>query len=366
VSVGRRILQAVGRGSGGFLIGLFLIGYAAPYLPPTWFWWTDLLALMLPLLGAGVGVLAVALIGQGVYKRTWGRVGLAVTLLVFVAVRFGPSAVVSGASGKDARMLGILTFNVPPSQARDSASAARLRRLMQREAPEVLALQETWVRISSRRGIAGASETLRGLLVDSLGYAVPRAHPLQTTIHQPVVGRIGLDSVSVHPLPPDGDTNPRSRYTRTVFDWEGREAVLYNVHLHTVGTHPRDLRAAGWALGAWRALFRTYRESALRRAKQARVLRRHIERETRSVLVVGDFNSTPHQWAYRHVAEGLQRTGGWGCGATFPAQWPVVQIDHVLAGPAWTIVGAQVPTVDKAASISDHRPVAARVQWRDD
>jgi endonuclease/exonuclease/phosphatase family metal-dependent hydrolase len=81
------------------------------------------------------------------------------------------------------------------------------------------------------------------------------------------------------------------------------------------------------------------------------------------VLVVGDFNSTPHQWAYRHLAQGLQRVGSRD--ATFPADRPVVRIDHILAGPAWEVVDARVPVPRQDTAISDHRPVTAQLRWRD-
>ena len=80
------------------------------------------------------------------------------------------------------------------------------------------------------------------------------------------------------------------------------------------------------------------------------------------MLVAGDFNSTPHQWAYRHIAQGLRAGGG---GATFPAWRPLVQIDHVLAGPAWCIEATTVLRPRAGRLISDHRPVVAQLRWRD-
>ncbi|MFB6278145.1 MAG: hypothetical protein ABEK75_01430, partial [Salinibacter sp.] len=286
MAVRRRILRTLGWGAAAGLIGIFLIGYAAPHLSPARFWWADLAALLVPTLGVMVGVLAVGLLGQGLYRRAWGRTGSAVILLGLLAVRFGPSVAIRDASGSASEALRVMTFNVPPSQAQDSASAAQLRRLMQQEAPDVLALQEAWITTGaagSKSELAATSGSASVILTDSLGYAPPRAGPLQTTIDQPVLGRFALDSVSVHPLPPDGDANPRARYTRVAFRWQGREAVLYNVHLHTVGVHLRDLRSVGSVLEACRILLRTYRAGALRRAEQARVIRRHIEQETRPV-----------------------------------------------------------------------------------
>lgn len=361
----RRILRVLGWGAVGLLCGGFLIGYTAPYLPPARFWWTDLFAVVLLPLGVGVGLVGGVLLGQGLYRRAWGRVAVAGVLLGLVALRFGPRLAGGDAPGTAAETLRLMTFNLPPSTVNDSASRRALDELMQEQTPDVLALQESWLNTgrSVQAGLDGASGSIRRLLDGSLGYAPPRVHPLQTRIRRPVLGRSILDSMTVHPLPLAGDTNPRSRYTRAYFTWHGREAVLYNLHLHTVGMNPEEMWATGELFDQWRTALQIYRAGALRRAEQARIIRRHIEQETRPVLVVGDFNSTRHQWAYREIATGLQRAG---TGGTFPAHRPLVRIDHVLAGPAWEVVSARVPSPNENAAISDHRPVAAQLRWRED
>ncbi len=361
----RRILRILGWGAAALLGGAFLLGYAAPYLPPARFWWADLFAVVLPPLALAVGLVGSVLLGQGLYRRTWGRVVVAGMCLGLVALRFGPRPAGGDALAGEGETLRLMTFNLPPSMVGTPASGRALTQLMQREAPDVLALQESWLNTgrSAQAGTGDAAASTRRLLDETLGYAPPRARPPQTRTYQPVLGRSRLDSMTVHPLPPAGDTNPRVRYTRVYFAWRGREAVLYNLHLHTVGMNPRKMLATGAFVSRWRTALQTYREGALRRAEQARVIRRHIEQETRPVLVVGDFNSTRHQWAYRHIAEGLRRTG---TGGTFPARRPLVRIDHVLAGPAWEVGAARVPALDEEAPISDHRPVAVQLRWAAD
>jgi endonuclease/exonuclease/phosphatase family metal-dependent hydrolase len=265
-----------------------------------------------------------------------------------------------------------MTFNVPPRWSRSQVSEGptSLAGLVRHEAPHVLALQE--LRLETGAGTSGQTErmspSVRALLAPPAGYTLPRWLPATTLIQQPVLGRLPLDSMSVHPLPPDGKTRARSRYTRTLFAWQGRPAVLYNVHLHSIGrARPWTLMPAEWtSLARWRTFLQSYREGALRRAQQARLIRRRIERESRPVLVAGDFNSTPHQWAYRHLAQGLQSAVTRrmrGRGSTFPARRPLVQIDHVLAGPAWQVTAAQIPAAG-AGVVSDHRPVVVQLRWK--
>jgi endonuclease/exonuclease/phosphatase family metal-dependent hydrolase len=364
----RRILQALGWGAAGLLVGLFLVGYAAPYLSPARFWWADLFAVGLPVLSIGVGLLGVGLCGWGGVRRRWGRVAVGVGLLALLLVRFGPRLAAWGPAPADGDALQLMTFNVPAGIG--EASSTSLIDVVRREAPDVLALQESRLRTgrTPTADARGLSASVRALLDPAAGYRLPRGLPPATIIQQPVFGRGSLDSLSVHPLPPDGATSARSRYTRTQFSWRGRTVVLYNVHLHSVGeARPWTLLPEGWmSWGHWRTFLRTYREGALRRAQQARLLRRRLQREEHPVIIVGDFNSTPHQWAYRHVAQGLQsavcrRVRGWG--GTFPARRPLVQIDHVLADPAWQVTAARIPA-DGAAAVSDHRPVVAHLRWK--
>jgi len=370
VTVFRRILRGLGWGAAGGLVAAFLVGYAAPYLSPGRFWWADLFAVVLPPLSLVVGLLGLGLGGWGLYRRAWGRVALAATLLLLLTVRFGPRLSAWGPPANSSGGLRVMSFNVPSTFVGTPRSDVPMAAFVKQEAVDVLALQESQVKTGEKASpptLVRLSSSLHRLLRDTTGYDVPRVLPPTTQIQQPVVGRVRLDSMSVHPLPPTGETDARSRYTRTQFTWRGRTAVLYNLHLHTIGS-VRPWSLSGWgSLEGWKAFLRSYRQGALRRARQARVIRREIEREPHPVIVAGDFNSTSHQWAYRHIAQGLQnattqRLAGWA--ATFPAQRPLVRIDHILVGPAWRVTDAWVP-VPTAPPISDHRAVVAELRWRD-
>lgn len=352
------------------LIGVFLTGYAAPYLSPRYFWWTDLFAVFVPGLGMVVALLSVWFCVQGYLESNWRRIALGGLLCVLLVVRFGDGLAAWGPSVAEASALRVMTFNVPPTFVRDAPQAASLRALVRQESPHVLALQESKITVSKDGETTGprTSSAIRAVLKEPGAYSLPQWHSAPSLISQPVVGRVVLDSISVHSLPPDGQKNARARYTRTTFTWQGRPAVLYNVHLHTVGSRrPWTMVPAEWTMPRrWMQFLRAYRNGALRRAQQARLIRRRIEREERPVIVVGDFNSTPHQWAYRHIAKGLQsavnrRVRGWG--GTFPTRYPLVQIDHIVADPAWQVTMARIPP-SGSPKVSDHRPVVAHLRWK--
>lgn len=83
-----------------------------------------------------------------------------------------------------------------------------------------------------------------------------------------------------------------------------------------------------------------------------------------SLILTGDFNSTPWSWSLRRQdkALGLERRtralASWPSGAfsrVLKAPFPVLPIDHVYAGKAWKTV-----KVERGPSLgSDHRPVVA-------
>jgi endonuclease/exonuclease/phosphatase (EEP) superfamily protein YafD len=98
---------------------------------------------------------------------------------------------------------------------------------------------------------------------------------------------------------------------------------------------------------------------------QSRVLARKLARFPKdSLILTGDFNSTPWSWSLRRQdrALGLERrtralpswpTGDFSRLASAP--FPVLPIDHVYAGKAWKTV-----KVERGPSLgSDHRPVVA-------
>ncbi len=77
------------------------------------------------------------------------------------------------------------------------------------------------------------------------------------------------------------------------------------------------------------------------------------------LLVVGDFNSPPRGLFFNAISRNLSDTwqsGGRGTGSTFPSNFPLLPIDHVLARGV-SIERAFVPAVHA----SDHRPMI--VDW---
>ena len=348
------------------LLLLFSVGYLAAYLPPEPFWWADLIAVTLPYLSVALLVGAVL----ALLARRW-RLGVVHALLLLLAVlRFFPEGWLEGAEAAEPEeVLTLMTFNIPRwAYLTEAAQRDAMLSLVQAERPHLVALQEAEVVYpSAAEGQLRAAPYVRRLK-DSLGYQIadlPRTWDVRT--NQPVLSRI--DVVEQMPLQLGGKLRASGvLLTRLQFVWQGRQAVLYNLHLRSFGEqkpwrefdgHPFDPRF-------WLSYLRQYRRAFHIRAEQARLIRNLLEKETLPMIVCGDFNSTPHNWVYHHLRRGLSlrdayRTAGRGWGATYHARLPFARIDFVLASPAWEVVSAHVPDV----VLSDHRPLVAQLRLKE-
>jgi len=171
--------------------------------------------------------------------------------------------------------------------------------------------------------------------------ALKKAYPYRSTCH----ARYGCD-IRIHSRWPIIDQHD------VYGDGEGLVTTWATLR------HPRDdFTVVGnhfvWPIpaGRWQA--------------QSRLMARKIARFPRdSLIVTGDFNSTPWSWSLRRQdkALGLERRtralASWPTGAftrLASAPFPVLPIDHVYAGKAWKTV-----KVERGPSLgSDHRPVVA-------
>lgn len=367
----RRLTRYAVSAFDALVVGLFLLGYAAAYVPPAFSWWMELIAVGLPYAALWIVLATAGYALAGDLRRALGH-GV---LVLLVVLRFLPAGWPTPGTPAPEDLI-LLTVNAPPI-GDERVQARRLRELAQRYDPDLVALQETRARYRIREGFPLSSSAFSiAALVDTLDYEpavldpeVRRSRTRSLNVSQPVLSRAVPVEMTYHLLD-SGDPEGRQTYvTRAVFSWQGREAVLFNVHLRSYGANkPWEDDAEAAVQDTTTAVGRylpQYREAIGLRGREAEQLRTMIEGETQPVLVMGDLNSTMHSWAYRHLkAAGLQdaflQTGReWG--GTFHARFPLVRIDFVLAGPEWEVVTATVPD----ATFSDHRPLVVRLRWRD-
>ncbi|MEO0559738.1 MAG: endonuclease/exonuclease/phosphatase family protein [Bacteroidota bacterium] len=353
------------------VVAAVAIGLAAALLHPRWFWWAQLVAIGLPY---AASVLALTTLGA-MLLRWRGLLVVHAVLLALVLVRADvPSRLASPTPGPDT--LHLTTFNLPqtgPSQEslRDSAAA-----FAQSVAPDLLLLQDTWVShelVNHEEAVHVAAILARApyelAIPDTLQSLEERSRP---EIGVPVLVRRGrgIEVVEQEGIVPDGGSD-MSIALRSHLRWEGREFVLYNLHLRSFGpTKPWEDPEVIWNRpSTWGRYLRQYRRVYAQRASEAEQIGARIAEETLPVIVAGDFNSTADNWSARHLRHaGVRREdafhhgAGLGWGGTYHAARPLVRIDHVYVDPAFEVASAHVMDV----GFSDHRPVLTQLRWASD
>lgn len=341
---------------------VFLAGYAARYIHPKAAWWLQLFGIVLP-------YSAILIVGLSLpvflSKRKRLR-AVHVALLMLVLVRFPPWVVLGSGRADDAD-LSILTYNTPgvtTSPDRDVRLA--LGELAETLEPDFIALQEVYWRYAyGRKGISGRGDLFN--LVMEGGYAdAPDSVAGRIITHQPVVSVIPIERVEQHEFSEfEGEEDPLD-VIKVASVWQDRPFTIYNIHLASYGPQKPWQEEEDRRLEptVWRGYLRRYRRAILRRAWQAERVKELLEQDQGAYIVTGDFNTTSHNWSYRHIASGLRdamRDAGAGTGLTYHRKRPIARIDFVLASRDFRFSSARV--VDGHSS--DHLAVFVTVGWKD-
>lgn len=346
------------------VLGAAAAGFLAAYVDPRAFWWGQMAAVALPVLMAAL--LGLALVPA--LRRRWRLAALHAVLLGLFVLREAPFERLGARAEPAEDDLVLMTLNVPRHGPSAEALAAEVTALMAAEAPHLVGLQGTGARRAPEPPYRARAANYVQPALDSLGYRL--AIPPEAQTGQPVLVRRGApgglavleQSQRVLAVGP-GDYGA-SRYVRTRLRWQGREAVHYNVHLRHFGTEkPWEHGLRALRPSTWPPFLRRYRRAFQLRAREVDLLAEEIGRERLPVIISGDFNATPYNWAYRRLVRGRTdafRRAGTGRGATYHAELPLVRIDHALLDPAFEVVSARVPE----ATLSDHRPLVVRLRWR--
>jgi len=359
------------------VVAVVLVGLAAVVASPRPYWWAQLIAIGLPYATwvlAGFGVL-------WALGRRWGAVALHAGLVLWVVLRAGGFDRLSAPEAAAGDLV-LTTFNVPRVGESAEVLGDSVVAFVRDAAPDMLLYQDAWVSGQStlRRERPEDQDVQVGAVLDALPYDLdvpPRVagHPgwRQNKTGVPVLVRrqSGVDVVEQEALvigvERDGDV---SLALRTRFRWEGREAVIYNVHLRSFGESKpwADETFRLFGPSTWVPYLRKYKAVFAQRGDEVEEIARRIEGETLPVIVAGDFNSTADNWTYRRLrtagaprADAFRTAGGLRWGRTYHAERPFVRIDFVLADKAFEVTSART----HAVGFSDHRPVRVTLRWRE-
>lgn len=137
----------------------------------------------------------------------------------------------------------------------------------------------------------------------------------------------------------------------------GKDTIrLINNHLESYRFVSEDLNDVDSIEAKWRRAIPV-------RNRQARIVRREIDRSPYPVIVVGDFNSVACSFAYLWISRGLYDAWNelhpWSWGATYDYKGIGLRIDYILCSDPLRPVRCSVPSI----SASDHKPVIATLEW---
>ena len=338
------------------IFALFSLGLFARYVHPDVAWWLQPIALALP----AAAVLLCCSTAATAFMKRWILAALGAGALLLFASRFveRPRA----AAPQDVSALTVVSFNTGHVAGREDRTNRGMEVLDRTYEPDFFSLQEFPVFTYTS---AGRSQRGAAPLLGTLGYNIVHPDPPKGQRHTPPIGtKLPVEQSSIVALPSPEDGGDQGVAMRAQLTWAGRSIVVYNVHLASF-TQQRPWRSGEvFSLRAWLRLLRDARGAFVQRAAEAETVRAMVESEDLPVLVCGDLNTTPHQWAYSRLAAGFTdafRAAGGFWGPTFPARLPLVRIDFILADPSWTILEAEVgPQLSP-----DHRPLIARLRLQE-
>jgi endonuclease/exonuclease/phosphatase family metal-dependent hydrolase len=234
----------------------------------------------------------------------------------------------------------ILTYNVHRCVGVDGKlDVARVAAVIAQARPDIVALQEVDVGRRRTDHVDQAHTIARRLGMACHFNAAMRVEEEQ--YGDAILSRGPLTLIKAGPLPGSQairGLEPRGALWVDIELEDGRRLQVLNTHL---GLVPHEQRAQARAL-----VGPDWMGGALRRDP---------------MILLGDFNATPHYSAYRTLAGALKdaRRGGAERHAspTFPSRFPMLAIDHMFVSLGITVKAVRALAPPLARLASDHLPL---------
>lgn len=149
----------------------------------------------------------------------------------------------------------------------------------------------------------------------------------------------------------------------------GKDTVrVYNVHFQSVGLSAEDFLFVENMTNVEQIADRNYLKRGgkriigrlvnayKQRAVQVKLVADHIEQSPYPVILAGDFNDTPHSYAYSIMTRKLEDAfrAGWGMGPTYNWNLPGFRIDFILYSEEFDAYNFNTGSQD----YSDHYPIS--------
>ena len=334
---------------------LLLLAYAAPLVPPDFFW---------PLAFFGLAHLYLVFVNL-LFLIVWVLLRSRKFLLPLCILMIGypdlrNSIQLIPRSGSEETGIEVLSYNVHGfrSELRSrKTNSPRILEYFRSEGAAIICLQEATQIKTGKLSPGGINEALPQINYYHVASA-GSSSDLVTFSKYPIINKGEMTFIASPVLVLYSDIKISDHQTIRV----------YNCHLQSYSIDPDDystIDSIGSASGRQhikeaRKISYKLRNGFRLRAYQARKLAEHIGKSPYPVVVCGDFNDTPVSYAYRKVRGELKDAfveSGWGISNTFNGDLPSFRIDYILYDQrlsAWNYQRDRVP-------YSDHFPVHCRI-----
>jgi endonuclease/exonuclease/phosphatase family metal-dependent hydrolase len=236
-------------------------------------------------------------------------------------------------------MTRILTYNVHRCLGTDGRlDVGRIAAVIAAEEPDIVALQEVDVGRARTGGVDQAHHIAERLKMTHRFHAALEVE--EELYGDAILTCLPERVIKTGPLPgyrPIPQLEPRGALMVAIEVADGVEVQVLNTHL---GLVPREqqIQAAAVAGEGW--------------------LGHPMRRDP--LILIGDFNATSRSVVWRTLSAKLTDATAGRSGrriATFPAQAPILRIDHVFVSRGVRVTGMHVPATPLAKIASDHRPL---------
>jgi endonuclease/exonuclease/phosphatase family metal-dependent hydrolase len=236
-------------------------------------------------------------------------------------------------------MTRILTYNVHRCLGTDGRlDVGRIAAVIAAEEPDIVALQEVDVGRARTGGVDQAHHIAERLKMTHRFHAALEVE--EELYGDAILTCLPERVIKTGPLPgyrPIPQLEPRGALMVAIEVADGVEVQVLNTHL---GLVPREqqIQAAAVAGEGW--------------------LGHPMRRDP--LILIGDFNATSRSVVWRTLSAKLTDATAGRSGrriATFPAQAPILRIDHVFVSRGVRVTRMHVPATPLAKIASDHRPL---------
>lgn len=263
------------------------------------------------------------------------------------------------------RMLNVLSYNIRQFDlyhwTREVEVKEHIMSLIREEDPDVVCFQEYYT--SKRRG-----ERQEDIATDLK--QLPESAVYYSTDTKWDIG-IGIATFSRYPILKKSRIPFNTTYNAAMYtdiEFKDETVRIFNVHLQSIRFREEDyafmdtvrLKYPNQQMRGIKNIGSQLKKAFVMRAEQSEIISNYIKDSPYPVIVMGDFNDTPHSYAYRKIRKGLHdafRKSGKGFGYTYSGDLPKFRIDYILYSDP--IVAGGFKRLKK--DYSDHYPITSRL-----